>query len=194
MVLGAPCDHRCITYSAGAESDIPPSTRRVASVGKTAWLYCAAGTRISMQQLDPYKLRRYPRLTDQNYIITSPESDDYNCAAWAVEDNERHWWPTLLPDYYWPPGARRDDTLTAIVEGYSMLGYSVCDTSELEPGYEKIAIYADGDEPLHVARQLQSGRWTSKLGMDWEDIEHSELADLECDLYGSPRLFMRKRR
>ena len=42
-----------------------------------------------------------------------------------------------------------------------------------------MALYGDaGGAPTHVARQLPSGAWTSKLG-DWEDIEHQTLASLE---------------
>lgn len=45
----------------------------------------------------------------------------------------------------------------------------------LEPGFEKIAIYAKNVagkfEPKHAARQLDNGCWTSKLGQA-DDIEH----------------------
>ena len=36
---------------------------------------------------------------------------------------------------------------------------------------EKLAIYGDEHGFTHVARQLENGRWTSKLGEQW-DIEH----------------------
>ncbi len=53
-----------------------------------------------------------------------------------------------------------------------------------EPGIEKVAIFADESGcPKHMARQLPSGKWTSKLGHD-EDIEHSDLAVLEGGDYG----------
>ncbi len=44
--------------------------------------------------------------------------------------------------------------------------------------------------PTHAARQLASGRWTSKLGKA-EDIEH-DLHDLEGDLYGIVVLLMKR--
>ena len=54
----------------------------------------------------------------------------------------------------------------------------------MEEGVEKIALYADqGGEPTHMARQLRSGKWTSKLG-ELEDIEHDDLAILEGECYG----------
>jgi hypothetical protein len=42
----------------------------------------------------------------------------------------------------------------------------------VEPGYEKVALYALAGLPKHAARQLPGGRWTSKLG-PLEDVEHA---------------------
>ena len=51
------------------------------------------------------------------------------------------------------------------------VGFTECQGANAEDGYEKIAIFADEDEFTHVARQLPTDRWTSKLGESW-DIEH----------------------
>lgn len=84
--------------------------------------------------------------------------------------------------------------MEAFEEGFGLLGFEVCDSAEVEAGYEKVAIYADTDgEPQHVARQLVDGRWTSKLGA-LEDIEHQALEDVDSAAYGEARLFMRRRR
>jgi hypothetical protein len=49
---------------------------------------------------------------------------------------------------------------------------------------DKVALYMTSDgEISHAARQLPSGRWTSKLGA-YEDIEHNTLAAIEGDAYG----------
>jgi hypothetical protein len=54
----------------------------------------------------------------------------------------------------------------------------------MEAGFEKIAIYVDGDGvPTHAARQLSDGAWTSKLG-EWEDIRHLTLEAMEDDGLG----------
>src|SRR5258707_504293 len=55
---------------------------------------------------------------------------------------------------------------------FTAVGYTVCDNDLLEPGYEKIALFALGGVPKHAARQLPTGQWTSKLG-PMEDIEHA---------------------
>jgi hypothetical protein len=64
------------------------------------------------------------------------------------------------------------------------MGYLPCATTELEPDYRKIGLYADAaGKPTHAARQLASGEWTSKIGRD-EDIVHESLGQLEGAAYG----------
>ena len=60
--------------------------------------------------LASYKEVLLPRLHPDEYRITSPESDRYNCIAWAAGDATRRWWPGE-PDYYWPPDAPQGETL-----------------------------------------------------------------------------------
>src|SRR5262249_38721988 len=75
---------------------------------------------------------------------------------------------------------------------FATLGYVVWQDGSLEPVYEKVALFADDlDHPTHVARQLPSGRWTSKLGRA-EDIEH-DLHELEGALYGGVVLRTQRR-
>jgi hypothetical protein len=82
---------------------------------------------------------------------------------------------------YWP-GGPAEDTLQDWIDAYATLGYQVVDSAALESESEKVAIYADGEFPLHVARQLPNGYWTSKLGPR-EDVEH-ELDGLVGREYG----------
>lgn len=75
-----------------------------------------------------------------------------------------------------------------------MRGFTRCDSGDLEPGWEKVAVYAlADDDPTHVARQLESGAWTSKLG-DFEDIEHDTPTALEGPAYGTVYGYMKRRR
>jgi hypothetical protein len=81
------------------------------------------------------------------------------------------WWPfESLP---WPFAFPQDETVASFVKLYSVLGYSPCVDGSLEPGYEKLALYAIGPAVKHVALQLPNGKWTSKLGEHIEKIEHS---------------------
>jgi hypothetical protein len=128
----------------------------------------------------------FPRLRAASYQVTSPPSRDYNCIAHAAGDTLHWWWPDPDPSndaIYWPTGVAREETLAAFIAAFATIGYSPCATEELEPGLEKVALFADADGvPTHAARQLSSGRWTSKLGKR-EDIEH-DLHDLEGEVYG----------
>lgn len=143
----------------------------------------------------------FPDLTRDLYRVTSDETEDYNCIAYAAGDMTRWWWPDPFGDYFWPASASRAETLECFVEMYQTFGYQKCDHGEAEPGFEKVAIYIDPfgtsytpiGMPTHAARQLDSGIWTSKLG-GWEDIEH---LTLEClggkGAYGRPSQFLKRR-
>ncbi len=133
----------------------------------------------------------FPRLKASAYRATSPESPAYNCIAWAAGDTSRWWWPDAFFVAYWPPGAPREDTVDAVTSACESLGYQECEHADLEAGFEKLAIYADGNRPRHAARQLTGGMWTSKLGQGI-DIEHT-LEGLESELYGKVVRIMRRR-
>jgi hypothetical protein len=132
----------------------------------------------------------FPKLQSAIYARTSPPTQDYNCIAWAAGDDQRWWWPDLVGYRYWPPGLPRQETVGAFQAAFATLGYSICNDDLLEPGFEKIAIFADDHGPQHAARQLPTGGWTSKLG-ELDDIEH-ELRDLEGNEYGLVIAFMKR--
>lgn len=93
---------------------------------------------------------------------------------------------------YWPPGIPALPSLSGVEAAYREVGYEPCASGCLEPGYEKVAVFADTtDEPRHAARQLPSGAWTSKLG-DNVDIEHEELDAVGGIFYGEPRMYFRR--
>ena len=120
----------------------------------------------------------FPFLVRDRYEKTSEETPDlrYNCAAYAAGDESR-WWQPLQPDdeepiwSFWPAGVPHDGTLGSYIKAFELSGFVLCDPGK-EDGFERIALYAHENGLFtHAARQLPSGRWTSKLG-DWEDIEH----------------------
>ncbi|MCY4030370.1 MAG: hypothetical protein OXH75_29165 [Acidobacteria bacterium] len=133
----------------------------------------------------------FPKLDAQNHRITSQEDPRYNCVAWAARDSSR-WWDHLYG--YWPDGVPRDPAIEAYVELFQRLGFESCNSPEIEPGFEKVALFGKAGEFTHVARALESGGWTSKLGR-LEDIEHDSLdslADDADDSYGQPLVFLRR--
>lgn len=134
----------------------------------------------------------FPQLERSNYVITSPATPEYNCIAWAASDTEAWWEPDPFYLSFWPDGITREYSLDAYINAYKTVGYTVCQSAEHEESYEKIAIYVDPDgKPTHAARQLSSGRWTSKLGQ-LEDIEHVTLESLTNSSYGSIAIIMKR--
>ena len=134
----------------------------------------------------------FPGLRGTAYQIKGPPDPIYNCIAWAAGASDSWWWPIGDPQrVYWPAGVPRAETLEAVRATFTSLGFAVCDHAEPEPGFKKVALFTDAAGfPTHVASQLESGRWTSKLGQ-LELIEHA-LHDLEGVEYGSVVLVMKR--
>lgn len=129
----------------------------------------------------------FPKLDLDAFEITRVADKIYNCIAWAADDTTRWWWPGGV---YWPDAVPHELTLDAFAQAFGTLGYVPCDHADLEQDFEKVAIYANSDVPKHAARQLPSGRWTSKLGRS-ERIEH-DLYALEGSNYGQIAMKMRR--
>src|SRR5205814_1385509 len=130
----------------------------------------------------------FPRLTPENHRVTSSETIDYNCIAWATGDTE-HWWQ---PAVHWPtPVAPGDYGLEALEQAFRCLGYELCTDGSLEARWEKVALCGDNVFYTHAARQLSNGKWTSKLGAA-EDIEHDAPDDVAGGVYGQVVRFMKR--
>jgi hypothetical protein len=128
-----------------------------------------------------------------NWTQSSKRCPRYNCAAFAAGDESQKWDPFPPGVHYWPLDVPRSYSLTAFIEAYNAIRYSVCEDGSLDLFYEKIAIYMNEyGGVVHVARQLLSGQWTSKMGNE-EDIIHESPESLGVG-YGEPRCFMRRSR
>lgn len=123
----------------------------------------------------------FPQLAETSFEVTSPDTPAYNCIAWAMDDASRWWWPD--PNYFWPCGIARENTVECFEAAFSMSGYRPVGDASFVQGVEKVALYVGADgRPTHAARQLPDGDWTSKLGQ-WVDIRHA-LEGLEGEFYG----------
>jgi hypothetical protein len=87
--------------------------------------------------------------------------------------------------------SREEWGLDALAAAFLALGYEACADGALEAGFEKVALYGSEQAYTHAARQLPSGKWTSKLGAA-EDIEHDTPEDVAGGLYGPLARFMRR--
>ena len=158
-----------------------------------------AGARARGVTPDEWELTAFfPGLRDADFRITSPTDPVYNCVAWAA-GLTTEWWQPNYPDGVWPNGVALEGTASAVMHALATVGYELCENGHLEEGVEKAAIFSEGERFKHVARQLPSGLWTSKLGRQW-DIEH-ELEALASSAnaggavqYGEIAAYMARRR
>ncbi|MCS6976085.1 MAG: hypothetical protein NZM31_03615 [Gemmatales bacterium] len=134
----------------------------------------------------------FPHLQSEGFTETSPATSAYNCIAWAAGETDRWWWPDRFDVGYWPGSVPRTESLEAFFQVFESLGYTRCENGDLETGYEKVALYVQDDKPTHAARQLPDGRWTSKLGKEF-DITHT-LRGLEGPVYGRVAGFLKRPR
>ena len=115
-----------------------------------------------------------------------------------MEDTTEKWAP--YSNYTWFKGFHKysifdfpQEDLDSYKKGFASIGYDDFSHGSLEKGFEKIALYVSGKHVKHIARQLENGHWTSKLG-DYQDIEHYTLNVLESDEYGYAKIFMKRKK
>jgi hypothetical protein len=133
----------------------------------------------------------FPNLSPHNHRVIGPADHRFNCIAWACGETSRWWQPGTL--YFWPVECDEDDhTIQSLIAACIALGFQLCESDELEVGFEKIAIYSTiPDEYTHAARQSEYGKWTSKLGMDVL-IEHDTVDAVTGGVYGQLFGFMKR--
>jgi hypothetical protein len=144
-----------------------------------------------------FSQKDYPNLHSGNHRDTEPPDPKYNCIAWAAGRTDK-WWDPAEPEegddnLYWPENVPRDHKVTSLIMALESVGFIICADGCLEDGIEKIAAYADGPEYTHAARQLENGKWTSKMGPD-ERIEHDTPEDVVGPAYGQVTAFMKRPR
>lgn len=136
----------------------------------------------------------FPNLNAGNHRETAKADGAYNCIAWAAGSTDAWWDPAqgvAGKKYYWPPNAPLDYKTTSLIVAFESVGFMLCADGSLESRVEKIVIYADGPEYTHAARQLDSGKWTSKMG-DFERIEHDTPEDLVGPAFGKIAVYMKR--
>jgi hypothetical protein len=132
---------------------------------------------------------KFPRLNNSHVKLTSPNTSQYNCIAWAAGFSDRWFWPS--PNYYWPAGIPVVATEAAFEAAYKTLGFEKVEMMENDAQTaDWIAIFVQGKFVTHASRLLPNGFWTSKLGPG-VDIEHS-LNGLEGSEYGTVAFFMKR--
>ena len=132
--------------------------------------------------------RQFPAAVGRHRQTSEPDVE-YNCIAFAAGVIDE-WW-SHAPGYKWP--VTRSPLARSLVAVFKTLGFRPCDDDAAEPEYDRVALYAKAGMWTHAARQLPSGRWASKLGID-EDIEHDTPECLCGPDYGEVHCIMRRPR
>jgi hypothetical protein len=129
------------------------------------------------------------RASLSSFSITSPETWKYNCVAWALGVTTDWYEPS--PAGIWPLPSQGFG-VAVYSDLFEHFGYAQCADGKAEKGYEKVVIYANSaGEFTHVARQLTTGKWTSKLG-ELSDITHHSPEVLISAGYGRPAVYLRR--
>ena len=132
-------------------------------------------------------LAPFPNLEGTEFELTSPETHQYNCFAFAVGETHRWWQPSEEADHFWPAGITRDLTVPSLLAAYGTVGFSSRLLASLPPtlpeGATQVAIYAKDGIATHAARRVEADKWCSKLGPG-VDLTHP-LEALEGALYGN---------
>lgn len=142
-----------------------------------------------MEMTAEQRLYYWPKLVKNSFRKTSHFSIDYNCVSWAVGIVSKRI-DSGGQSYEWPNDLPRDHTINSYVKLYQKYGFEKCDNGNLESSLEKIALFEDEYGFFkHVALQLSSGLWTSKMG-DLEDIEHKTSDAVDGWFYGKVSIYM----
>jgi hypothetical protein len=136
----------------------------------------------------------FPNLRRERFEPFSVDSDEYNCIAWAANVVDDRWWPHTNPaEAFWPIQWRSEERDCFIEAFRQSQNYEPCGADfSLEQGFEKVALYELNGVPKHMARQLESGQWTSKCGVFGWDIIHESVHGVEGIEYGTAVLALRR--
>lgn len=167
----------------------------MATMGRESGISGRQRCRLNKRTIDP---------NDPRFVTVSSESNSaYNCVAWALGIRDQWWEPHAQGSIrqgqgYWPDGAAHNRDPQTLRQIFRQQGFADCENGDPEPNVVKIALYrtlgTDGNYKwTHVARQLRTGSWTSKLGNSYE-VTHRKPDDLDGHLYGDVYAYMAKPR
>lgn len=128
---------------------------------------------------------------DVNFKLTSPQTFDYNCIAFAMGVDDRWIDCADIPWHWWPETVARDRSKSGLIAAFKYLGFEECGMDDrFELNFEKVALYARGAEWTHAARIVAPGIYHSKFGASF-DGQHSSGEVLSAQ-YGQVYQIMRR--
>ncbi len=133
--------------------------------------------------------------TDGFFEPNSPQTDKYNCIAFAMGLED--WWVDPYPNvpgHWWPPTVVQDMDPSILIQAFEYLGFEKCENGVPEIGFEKVALYrkyVDSFKRIvwtHAAKIVGLDKYHSKLGPSY-DVFHSSSSTFG---YGEIFQFMRR--
>jgi hypothetical protein len=136
----------------------------------------------------------FPRSESAPYEVTSPEDIKYNCSRgllarrrFAANGGLRlH--PSIIGP--WSPVRKQLRVSSRHSANLATWFATPANSNQVMRGWQSTLTKLG--TPTHMARQLTSGRWTSKLG-ELEDIEHLTLEQLSGSDYGQAVQFLKRK-
>lgn len=133
----------------------------------------------------------FPGLADDaNFKVLSECTTRYNCIAWAMGFEDRWVEPQEHPEYWWPAGAERGLSRSALESAFESVGFVKASDASMEIGFDKVVLYGKDGQWAHAARIIGSDICHSKFGGAW-DCRHS-IYSIVGALYGNPYCYMKR--
>jgi predicted RNase H-like HicB family nuclease len=136
---------------------------------------------------------------DKHFKVKSPETDTYNCIAWAMGYDNVWVVPVEeIPGYWWPVGATKGMALENLIEAFKFEGFEESDNALPEDGYDKVALYGNDGCWTHASKVVSPNVEHSKFGQSW-DGEHSHgvlcKTSIGCERcsYGTVYTYMKRK-
>lgn len=148
----------------------------------------------------------FPQLADDpHFKITSPQTVEYNCIAWAM-GFEKRWVACFVPSsahdndgmynhirerfVWWPKGVEMSMRKEALVDAFRAVGFEITDNQDYEDEYDKAVLYERDGNWTHASRIISDSVEHSKFGESWDGCHgRDRFSDSN---YGNPFAYMKR--
>jgi hypothetical protein len=101
--------------------------------------------------------------------------------------------------HWWPDGVERGLSPEHLIAAFKAVGFEISSDAEPEAGFDKVALYKNGDEWSHATRIVERGIESSKFGSAWDgqhshNLCHDETDGKVSNPYGNIFAYMKRRK
>jgi hypothetical protein len=109
-------------------------------------------------------------------------------------------WVDPFPDagHWWPDGVERGLSPEHLIAAFKAVGFEISSDAEPEAGFDKVALYKNGDGWSHATRIVGRGIEYGKFGSAWDgqhshNLCHDETDGKVSNPYGNIFAYMKRR-